>query len=102
MKSLSNVLRDLEDVIPERSLSDQHTADFTDILRGCEDVLKALDKVLDRYSDLSDVATLPGSNRKPRRLWKRLTFEPNDVGDLRSRMTSNIGLLNAFMGRAAL
>jgi len=34
-----------------------------------------------------------------RRTWKRLTWEPQDIQELRSRIGSNIALLNAFNGR---
>ena len=36
VKSLSNVLRDLEDVISERNLTDQQNTDLKDILHGCD------------------------------------------------------------------
>ena len=34
-----------------------------------------------------------------KRVWKRLKWEPEDIRELRSRISSNIGLLNAFTGR---
>ena len=34
-----------------------------------------------------------------RRAWKRLQWEPEDIRDLRSRISSNIALLNALNGR---
>ena len=96
VKSLSNVLRDLEDIFPERSLNERQQADLKDYIKGCDHVLKDLDRILDRYHDL-DSATRPSKlGKKPRRLWKRLKWEPDDVKELRSRLTSNVGLLNAF------
>jgi hypothetical protein len=57
-------------------------------------VLTALDRVLDEYYGLD---TKPKSfGDKSRRGWKRLKFEPDDIRDLRSRISSNIELLNAF------
>jgi Cdc6-like AAA superfamily ATPase len=32
-------------------------------------------------------------------VWKRLNWKPEDIDELRSRITTNIGLLNAFNGR---
>jgi Cdc6-like AAA superfamily ATPase len=57
-------------------------------------VLTALEKVLDKYRELD---TSPKRIRdKSRRVWKRLKWEPDDIRDLRLRIVSSIGLLNAF------
>jgi hypothetical protein len=36
---------------------------------------------------------------KLKRVWKRLKWEPEDIRELRSRITSNVNLLNTFNGR---
>jgi hypothetical protein len=96
VKSLSNILRDLEDVLPQRNLSDQQKADGLDLTRGCSSILSGLEKIVDKYHGLD---TSPKSlGDKSRRLWKRLKWEPDDITELRSRLTSNITLLNAFNG----
>ena len=89
-------------MIPERTITDQQKAELKDTLQGCRNTLTALDQVLDKYDDLAPTPARTGLAHKSRRLWKRLTFEPEDVSDLRSRLTSNIGLFNAFIGRLAL
>ena len=64
--------------------------------------LKTLDKTLEKYQELgSDPKDCdPKSFRfKVRRGWKRLRWEPEDIKELRSRITSNITLLNAFYGQ---
>jgi Cdc6-like AAA superfamily ATPase len=38
--------------------------------------------------------------KKMRRAWKRLQWEPEDICDLRSRISSNISMLNAFNGQS--
>lgn len=101
VKSLSNVLRDLEDVFPERSFTDEQTAHLKDILQACSNTLANSNKVLDKYHELGD-NTRTGFGTKSRHLWKRMTFEPDDVRELRSLLGSNVGLLNAFMGSAVL
>jgi hypothetical protein len=94
VKSLSNVVRDVEDVLPNRELTDRQKTTLHDILEGCRNVLIALDRVLDKYYGLD---TSPkGFGNKSRRVWNRLKFEPDDIRDLRSRISSNIELLNAF------
>lgn len=90
------MLRNLEDVIPERFLTNQQSADLREIFRGCSKVLGELDEMVE-YLDLDSHG--PG---KPKRFKKNLTWVPDDVKDLRSRLTSNVGLLNAFEGGLAL
>lgn len=94
------MLRDLEDVFPERSLTDQQKADLKSNLSGCENILIDLNKVLDKYYELSDVGSRLA--KRPRRFWKRLTYEPEDVFELRARLSSNLGLLNTFSGSISL
>lgn len=96
VKSLSNILRDLEDVLPERSFNDRQKSDLQDITQGCRSVLSELDKILDKYCILDTGAKSFGD--KSRKLWKRLKWEPDDITELRSRITLNITLLNAFNG----
>jgi hypothetical protein len=38
-------------------------------------------------------------SRRVKKVWKRLKWEPEDIQELRSRINSNITLLNAFNGR---
>lgn len=101
VKSLSNVLRDLDDVFPERCLTNEQTASLGDILQGCNKVLQDLDGCLENYQELGDKGTYAsaGLGTKSRRFWKRLKLEPDDVKDLRSRLQSHVGMLHAFMER---
>jgi hypothetical protein len=68
-----------------------------DIADGCRNVLDKLEKTLHKYRELSPVPENAG--KKVKRLWKRLKWEPEDIQELRSRISSNISLLNAFNGR---
>ena len=100
MKSLSNILRDLEDVLPERELTDRQNTHLQDITQGCRGVLIEIEKILEKYCSLD---TNPkGLSGKSQWLWKRLKWEPDDVTELRSRLSSNISLLNAFNGSIAM
>lgn len=48
------------------------------------------------------IVVLAPNNKKQnllKRAWKRLTWEPNDIQELRLRITSNVVLLNAFNGK---
>jgi hypothetical protein len=95
--SLSNVLRDIEGVLAEQALSDWRKKALTPILEECHNVLTTLGKVVDEnyFLDLSNVHSL---RDKSRRVWRRLAWEPDDIQELRSRISLNIGFLNAFNG----
>lgn len=96
MKSLSNVLRDIEDILSEQELIDQQDKDLRGILEECHNVLNDVGRALSKYYDL-DISPKKFSD-KSRRTWKRLKWEPDDIRDLRSRVTSDVVLLNTFNG----
>jgi hypothetical protein len=96
VKSLSNTLRDIEDLLQERDLTDQQNSDLKDIAEGCCNVLTDLEKALGKYHNLD--ARPKNLRDKSRRVWARLTWEPDDIRDLRFRITSNIVFLTAFNG----
>jgi hypothetical protein len=96
VKILSNTLRDIEDLLQERDLNDRQNSDLKDIAEGCRDVLTDLEKALGKYHHLD--ASGESFCGKSRRMWARLTWEPDDIRDLRIRITSNIVLLAAFNG----
>jgi Cdc6-like AAA superfamily ATPase len=61
---------------------------------GCQNILTELKRTLEKYTELgSQQASIGG---KVKRAWKRLALEPGDIRNLRSRVTDNINLLNAF------
>lgn len=66
-------------------------------MKGCWNTLEELEKILDKYSELD---SRPKSvSKRVKRAWKRLMWEPDDIRELRSRISSNITLLNAFSGK---
>ena len=68
------------------------------ILEGCQNILSELERTLDKYAELESQQTSIG--RRVKRVWKRLSLEPADIRNLRSRVNDNISLLNAFnLGR---
>ena len=68
-----------------------------DIDKGCQNSLIELERILDKYVELG--YETGGVGKRVKRTWKRLKWEPEDIKELRSRITANIGLLNAFTGR---
>jgi hypothetical protein len=99
VRSLSIVLQDVEVDLQHLQLKPQEEAELEDIARGCKNVLDRLEETLGKYGELE--ASPKGVGKKLKRVWKRLTWEPEDVRELRSRISSNIGLLNAVNIRLA-
>lgn len=97
MTSLSNVLRNIEGVLPRQDLTNWQEKALLLVLEECHNVLTALGRVVDENYLLKPSNT-HGFRDKSRRTWKRLTWEPDDIQELRSRVALNVGLLNAFNG----
>ena len=96
VESLSSILRNLENILRDRDLTEQQKDDLCSIIHGCRNVLDDLDKILDEFHSLN---TNPGSHSgKWRKAGKRFKWDASDITELRSRVTSNISLLNAFHG----
>lgn len=102
VRSLSIIVEDVRVVLPQRNLTIEQGEKLADIFVGCQNVLDTLKRTLDKYQELDSDSTYSDPDSfsfKLRRGWKRLRFEPEDVRKLRSRITSNISLLNAFNGQ---
>ncbi|KAF9772566.1 hypothetical protein IL306_009722 [Fusarium sp. DS 682] len=85
--------------IPDWELSSKQADELKEIANGCLEVLQTLEKTLNKYIELQ-----PGGDdvrKKVRKMWKRLTWEPDDIRDLRSRITEHVALLNAFYGKVS-
>jgi hypothetical protein len=91
------VLQDIDVVLSAPDLSKQQRTELEEIIDGCFNVLKRLEQTLDEYGELKSGSRDPGNRAK--RAWKRLKWEPDDIKQIRSRIISNIALLNAFQGK---
>jgi NACHT domain len=99
VRSLSIVLQDVEVVLSQLEPDSQEKKAVEDITASCRNVLGELEKTLDKYGELEPKPK--GVSEMVRRAWKILTWEPEDIRELRSRISSNVTLLNAFNGRFA-
>ena len=90
------MLLDVDIFLSGDNIPDNQKHELGTIINGCREVLKDTESTLDKYRDLGNKSKSIGNAAK--RAWKRLTFEPDDVRQLRSRITSNITLLNSFIG----
>lgn len=97
MKVLSSVLRDVDDILPQRDSTLEQKKELGEIAQGCYDVLKKLEGTLDEYQELDSGAK--GISEKSRKVWKRLQWDQKVINDFRSRITFNINLFNMLLGR---
>lgn len=77
LSCLVNVLRDVDNILPERELTSQQKIELNNVAKGCFNVLTKLKEILEKYQELdSDPNTF---GRTSRRVWKRLKWEPEDI-----------------------
>ncbi|RSM08732.1 hypothetical protein CEP52_004457 [Fusarium oligoseptatum] len=96
VRSLSIVLSDVDVTVSELELDPYQRNDLQHVISSCRDVLERLEDTLDKYRDLHADKGRLGSRVK--RAWKRLNWEPDDIRELRERITLNTTLLNTFLG----
>ena len=97
MKVLSNVLRDVDDVLPQRDLSSQQKKDLEEVTRGCHDVLNQLQEKLDKNQELD--SKVKGISGKSRKMWKRFQWDQAEIDQFRNRVGLNITAFGTFLGR---
>lgn len=68
VKVLSNVLRNVDDVLPQRDLTSLQKKDLDAIAQRCYNALKKLEETLDEYQELD--SSIKGIRWKSRRVWK--------------------------------
>jgi chaperonin cofactor prefoldin len=94
VRSLSIVLEDADVAASDLELTSTQRERLDEILRGCNDVLEEIKKIQDGASELG--STGGSLNVRAKRQWKRLTWKPEDIAELRDRLTSNVTLLDTF------
>jgi hypothetical protein len=92
--SLSIVLQSVDVAAPDWILSQKEATDLRAIHDGCQNILSELERTLGNYTELESRQKSIGGKLK--RVWKRLSLEPEEIRNLRSRVNDNITLLNAF------
>ncbi|KAL6354415.1 hypothetical protein LRP88_11746 [Fusarium phalaenopsidis] len=96
VRSLSILLSDVDITVSETELDAYQRSDLQHLVRSCRDVLETLEETLDQYRDLNS-----GNGKlrsRVKRVWKRINWEPDDIRELRERITLNTMLLNTFLG----
>ncbi|KAH6718299.1 hypothetical protein BKA61DRAFT_599405 [Leptodontidium sp. MPI-SDFR-AT-0119] len=96
VRSLSIILEDIDINLSDHELNDQQRTRLQEISSNCRNVLNELVITTRKYQELERKG---GSmSTKAKRVWKRLNWEPEDIRELRDRITSNVLLLSTFLG----
>lgn len=85
--SLQLVLKEVQESVNDHEPSPSKMNDLKQLIEGCNDVLKELQSLLQKYKSLGT---------QSRRTWDRLRWGEEHVESIRQRVISNIGLLTSF------
>lgn len=99
LRGLFIVLEDVDAVLPHRSLTDKQRDHLQHLLKACWHVAESLNARLSRYQEIdpdSGTVSNGGLASSVKRAWKRVRWEPNDISEARSRITSTVLLLRQF------
>lgn len=92
-RTLQIIINDIKAQVEDDDQPNAIVADLKNALATCESVLKDLNAVIDTHTELS--STSPSTHKLPRRIWKRLKWNPGEAINLRSRLISAVQLLDA-------
>ncbi|KAJ6120565.1 ankyrin repeat-containing domain protein [Penicillium sp. IBT 18751x] len=95
VKSLSTVLRDIDDGEPDAFLNDQEKQRLNSISQQCKEVLKDLQQELDKYQELGRVAN--GVRGVSRKLWKSMKWDETKANEFRQRIAQKTSAFNLFL-----
>ena len=95
MRSLAIILEDVEILLSEQEITEIQGKNIRNIADDCQRVLESVKTTLNSYSSLESRGT--DTRTIAKRVWKRLTWEPNDIRDLRIQITSHVTLLHSFV-----
>ncbi|KAI9155586.1 putative ankyrin repeat protein [Paramyrothecium foliicola] len=97
VKSLSIVLQDADILLSECDADEHQKRNIKEITSNCHKVLIDIEETLSKYCELQSRDGNLGKRAK--RTWRRLKWEPEDIRELRNRLTSNVVLLHTFINQ---
>ncbi|CAG8419070.1 unnamed protein product [Penicillium salamii] len=97
VRNLSFVVQDVEIELSSNTLTKGQHAELHAVITSCQTVLSDLQRTIYSFKELATTDTTKRSIAK--QVWKRLKWEPTEIQELRSRISSNVILLNSFNGR---
>jgi peptidoglycan hydrolase CwlO-like protein len=97
VRSLSIVIHDVDVLLSECEPDAKQKTELQEIASSCHKILGDLEKALDKYDELQ--ACSGNLGKRVKRVWKKLNGEPQDIQEIRNRITSNVALLNTYIAR---
>ncbi|KAM0812495.1 hypothetical protein AB5N19_12486 [Seiridium cardinale] len=95
IRNLAIILQDVDIFFIKHEITKAEKDSLRDIRESCRRVLEDTQMELNKYSSLT--AKYESRHERAKRVWERLQWEPNEVRDLRSRITSHIMVLNSHI-----
>lgn len=88
LQSLHAVLKECEEAFTGSTIPPPRADRLETIISGCQGVLEHLDGITCKYGSLG---------KQSKRTWDRMRWHSEDIGEIRSRLTSHISMLTAFL-----
>jgi hypothetical protein len=86
----------VEDFELENGLAEQKKQRLNEISRDCRETLNELQRTLDKHQVIQ-----PGTGTKvldaPRRVWKRLRWDQEEISQVQAQIHRNIGVFSLFL-----
>ncbi|KAJ5552018.1 hypothetical protein N7535_000035 [Penicillium sp. DV-2018c] len=95
VRTLAIILQDVDVQQPDLDIDDHHQKQLEQISRSCWTLLKELEVAIGEYKIVEYCGT--ALHKKAKSIWKRISWEPKEIADLRDRLLSNVTLLQAFL-----
>ena len=93
VRSLHIIINEAVQHFESTTLSNKKKQGGKEILEGCQNVLKDLDTLIEKYNALAP------ANANTSQVFRRIKLGTEDIVTLRARLTSNTTLLNSFIQR---
>ena len=94
------MLQDVDDILPQRKLTQIQQNELETISAGCLDMLTDIEKELQKYDGVD--SDQEQWRDKAHKVWKRVRWDPRTIDEFRTRISTNVGLFNAFHGLLAV
>ncbi|CAI7630959.1 unnamed protein product [Penicillium glandicola] len=95
VRGLAIILQDVDNQLVGDCLDEVQQEQLREISHSCGILLKQLQDVIEKYQVLECCGT--STQKKARSIWKRISWDPKDIDELRVRLISNVTLLQSFL-----
>lgn len=95
VRTLSIVLQDAEIQLPGSALEDSQRKRLVQITHTCEKVLQELEREIGKYRVITYTGT--ALHKRMTCAWKRVSWNKEDLSELRDRLAFQISLLQAYL-----